>query len=233
MPFRASAIILISFGLIRMGHAATVVLHSGNGGGATDTLVTFELGPGGGTFPLFTGADFAAAVSGPAASIITPNPAWHASLAADPAALWIGTNPSAASNGNTALYAISFNLPFNVSSANLDLFYSVDDTLGTGANQGAYLNGSAVAPSGGDFFAQHSVSNPAVGPLLHAGTNTLFINATNGSGPAGLIFSATITTQDIIPTGGAPEPSSALLIVSAAALGVWRRRRKEHYASRA
>src|SRR5215471_11495324 len=123
MPFRATVLVVMSLGLIHTGSAATVVLHSGNGGGATDTLVTFLLGPGGGTFPAFTPADFAAATGGPAAFIITPHSAWHNPLEADPAALWIGTNSTAASNGNTALYAISFNLAFDVRSANLDLFY--------------------------------------------------------------------------------------------------------------
>jgi hypothetical protein len=198
--------------------AATVFLHSGNGGGANDTLVTFELGSSGGAFGPLTPADFAAAASGPAAFIIAPHPAWIPSLPANPSALWLGTNPNASAGGNTALYAISFTLPFNVSSASLDFFFAVDDVLGTGANQGIYLNGIAAGPSGGEFTAQYEISNPSVGGSLHAGTNTLYINATNGSGPAGLIFSATIVTQDIIPTG-TPEPSSFLLTLTSA--GLW------------
>lgn len=192
------------------GQAATVELRSGNGGGSTDTLITFLLGPPSTDFTsAFSAADFTSAQSGTAASIITPNPAWVTSLVDDPSALWIGTSSISASFGTTGLFAQSFLLPFDVSSATLTLNFAVDNGLGE-TDQGIYLNGTALTFIGGGFSGEHTFTDSNIGSLLHAGTNTLFLDAVNDGGPGGLIYSATITTQDV--TAGAPEPSTFALI---------------------
>ena len=84
----------------------------------------------------------------------------------------------------------------------------MDNALGGGPNQGVFLNGTAVSgnsmPAG--FTSESSVQRNDIAPLLVAGTNTLYINATDQGGPGGLIFSATIETVPI------PEPAGLLLL---------------------
>ncbi len=62
--------------------AETVALQSGNGAiGGTDSQISMLLGPADAPFSaLLTAADFAAAQTGPAASIIANHPAWIATL---------------------------------------------------------------------------------------------------------------------------------------------------------
>jgi hypothetical protein len=199
--------------------ATTVSLHSGNGVvGGNDSQIHFLLGPGASDFAALTATDFTNAQTGPMAFIIVPNGAWISSLPADPAALWIGDNPGAAGNANTDLYAISFTLPSAVASASITLNYATDNELGSGTNDGMFINGTGVspAPTPGSFSSQQTYTNSNVGSLLHAGTNWLYLDAVNLGGPGGFIFSATITTQDVV-AGGAPEPASLLLIGSALA----------------
>ncbi len=131
-----------------------------------------------------------------------------ASLPSDPAARWISTSANGAGEGGTALYAIDFTLANAASSATLDLRLAVDNALGGGPNQGVFLNGTAVSgnsmPAG--FSSESSLQRNDIASLLVAGTNTLYINATDQGGPGGLIFSATIETVPI------PEPAGLLLL---------------------
>ena len=193
--------------------AETVTVRSGNGAvGGTDRAVTFLLGPATGPFNhTFTSADFTSAQSGPAAFILSQTPYWISGLPSDPSAHWIGTNPGGVSEGNTALYAIPFQISSSFSSATMTVNYAVDDAVGdtvinNGPNTGVYLNGSAAC--GGSFAIgfsqQHSASCGDVSSLVHVGTNWLYIEDGNVEGAAGLVFSATITTT---PSTTMPPPT--------------------------
>jgi len=191
-------------------NATVVTLHSGNGTvGGTDSLITFLDGPLATDFALLTPANFLSAQTGTAASIINRNPAWLASLPEDANAKWIGTNSSAQtlSAGDTGLYAMSFFLPFPVFSATLDLHYAVDNSLGGANNAGVFLNGTALSPTpgAGSYNVDTAYSNANIGSLLQPGVNWIYFDAVNLGGPAGLIFTATITTAD---NTAAPEPAT-------------------------
>jgi uncharacterized protein (TIGR03437 family) len=195
---------LVTFGLIAASWASaqTITVRSGNGFvGGTDSAVTFLLGSPTGVFGhAFTPTDFSSAQTGPAAFILSPNPLWIPALSSDPSAQWIGTNADAACcQGNTALYAISFQITGSFSAATLTLNWAADDGIGEGAygpNTGVYLNGTGICgnsfPIG--FGQQNTVTCNNIAPLLRVGTNWLYIEDGNAEGAAGLLFSATITT---------------------------------------
>jgi uncharacterized protein (TIGR03437 family) len=222
--FKASALRLSTPLVIvaSLASAENVTVRSGNGSfGGTDSVITFLLGPPSGPFDhTFTLADFSSAHNGPAAFIVSPNPLWISGLPSDPLAQWIGTNPSAGvSSGNTALYAIPFQITSGFSSATLTINYAVDDAIGdtvidSGPNTGVYLNGSAAC-SGAfaiGFNQQNSVSCGDVSSLLHVGQNWLYIEDGNVQASAGLLFSATITTTVVQPNpnGTLTVPGTAM-----------------------
>jgi hypothetical protein len=193
----ASFIVILLFGILPRAGAQSVTVNSGgavrfldSGSSATDFTTAF------------TAANFTAAQAGPTASVLTSTPFYVSSLPHGPGAVWIGTNASAgASVGDTALYAASFTLPSNVSSASLTLYYDVDNNLGY-ANPGIYINGTALPASTGlppgcldqvcAFTQENTYTDPSVGSLLVSGTNWIYLDAVNLGGPAGLIFSAVI-----------------------------------------
>jgi len=167
----------------------------------------------------FTAANFTAAQNGPAASVLTSTPYYAPSLPHGPGAVWIGTNPSAGANvGDTALYAVSFTLPSNVSSASLTLYYDVDNNLGV-TNPGIYINGTALPGSTGlppgcldqvcAFTQENTHTFPNIGSLLVSGTNWIYFDAVNLGGPAGLIFSAVIDYTAGPACAGAVVPQAA------------------------
>jgi hypothetical protein len=176
----------------------------------------------------FTGANFLAAETGTAASIESSDPHYIASLPSAPAAIWIGTNTTAGVNvGDTALYAISFDIPDAFVSASLNMFYAIDNELG-GSNAGIYLNGIALPASTGigGFSSQFTYTDASVGGDLVQGTNWLYIDGVNLGGPAGLIFSADIST---VNSSSVPEPSSAWLLTGLLIAGAvsWRLRKRD------
>ena len=190
--------------------AGSVTLRSGNGSGSTDTAVHMLIGPADSPFSsAFSSSNFAAADTGPNAFIIGRNPAWLSALSSDSLSKWLGTSASAASAGSTALYSIGFVIDNPFSSATLQLNYAVDNLLGGGPNQGVFLNGVAVSgnSTGGTYTSESSLSRSDVASLLHVGSNTLYINASDQGGPAGLIFRANITTVDAT----VPEPGTFAL----------------------
>lgn len=178
----------------------TVTVRSGVGAGGLDSAVTFLLGPSTGDFSHpFTQADFANAQDGPAAFVVSRNAAWISGLNEDPLAQWIGTNPTAGlSQGNTALYAVSFQVPGAFRYAALVLHYAVDDGLGT-INKGVYLNGTAICPNTPIGFSQEHIVSCDVSSVLAIGTNWLYLDDVNAVGSAGLLFSATISTTLTYP----------------------------------
>lgn len=191
--------------------AGTITLRSGNGSGATDTEVHMLVGPADSPFgAAFTSGDFAAAQGGDNAFRITNHSLWISALPGDSLASWIGTSPSAASSGNSALYAISFVIDNTFSSATSQLNYAVDNLLGnhpgTGPNAGVFFNGIAISGDsyGGNFDGEYTLSRSDIGSLLHVGSNTLYLNVSDYGGPAGFLFRATITTDDVV----APEPGT-------------------------
>jgi uncharacterized protein (TIGR03437 family) len=194
--------------------AETVTVRSGNGTvGGRDGSVTFLLGPAIGDFNhVFTASDFSAAQTGPPAFIIRPNPLWISGLSEDASAKWIGTNANAATtSGNTALYAVSFKISAQFSSATLTLHYASDDT--PSFSGGILLNGTVICQSSIEVgFSQEHTLTCDVGSLLQVGTNWLYFNITNvaaagaTSSPAGLLFSATASTTDVAPPSSGTVP---------------------------
>jgi hypothetical protein len=176
----------------------------------------------------FTMANFTAAQMGTSAFLLTSTPSYIASLPSGPGAEWIGTNSTAGVTvGDTALYAIDFDLPDAFLSGSLTLFYAVDNKLG-GTNAGIYLNGIALANSTGigGFTTQNTYTNANIGADLVQGTNWLYLDAVNLGAPAGLIFSADVSTVNSIGST-IPEPASVWLFGAAliAVTAVSRRRK--------
>ncbi|MFN0149622.1 MAG: hypothetical protein ACKVU1_02795 [bacterium] len=180
-----------------------VLVRSGSGAGhpgAPDTAVSMLVGPAGGGFSgPFTEQDFADAVSGPHAIVTTTNPAWIASLTEDSTARWIN-NDGLSGNGRTVLYAVPFSLSQAAAIATLDLHYAVDDRLGdlNVGRPGVYINGAPVPGTIGigDFLSDHFLLSSVQTPL-RAGLNHLFLYDFNGGSDAGIVFTATITTQQL------------------------------------
>lgn len=156
----------------------------------------------------FTSANFLAAQTGTAASILSSTPFYVSGLVDGPAAVWIGTNPTAGViSGDTALYAASFSAPSSGVYA-LTLYYAVDNFLGL-TNPGIYINGTALPSSTaiGTFNMEYVYTDNVT---LTSGTNWLYIDAVNFGGPAGLIFSADFSQT----SSTTPEPSSIFLLGS-------------------
>lgn len=224
--------LVLTFILAKQTLAASITIDS-------SAAVTYlDSGSATSDFPMpFTAANFTAAQTGTAASVLTSTPSYAVTPADIPGAVWIGTNPNAGvTSGDTALYAISFTLP-SVVSASLSLSYAVDNDLGD-TNPGIYINGIALpnstgipcgagAACGGAFNSVNAYADASIGPLLVTGTNWLYFDAVNLGAPAGLIFSANITT---VTTAVTPEPSSLLLIgVGLSALLAIGRRAQKRY----
>ena len=212
-----------------------ISLRSGNGFiGLPDNNITFLQGPANEAFgAAFTGTDFTNARNGSAAAIIGNHPAWitstnfnnHASTPNN-GAQWISTVPSGATEGSSALYAIDFTITDAfVTSATIDFDFAVDNWIGTGPNEGLFLNGTALSGSttAGGFDRVSNFTRSDIAPLLVSGTNTLYINSTDLGGPGGLIFSATITTEGTNVV--VPEPGMAA-VFGLGLLGLGLARRK-------
>ena len=167
----------------------------------------------------FTAGNFTSAQTGPNAFVLTSIPSSYVTSLVDaPSAKWIGPNAtSGVDTGDTALYAISFDLASAPSTASLKLFYAVDNLLGE-TNAGIYINGTALPSSTGlvcslcltSFDQENTYTDANIASLLVMGTNWIYFDAVNQGAEAAIIFSATITTGTT--SAAAPEPSSLVLL---------------------
>jgi MYXO-CTERM domain-containing protein len=229
---------VLAAGLIVFGASAAhadqiITLHSGNGSiGGADSAISMLVGPPNSAFAnAFTATDFAAASTGPAATIISRNASWlYTPAFSDPSAQWVSTSSGGATEGSSALYAIDFTITDAfLTAATLDLTYALDNILGGGPNQGLFINGVALPGStnfnSGNYAVESNFVSADISSLLTLGTNTLYINVNDVGGPAGLLFHATITTTG---SNDAPVPAPGalgLLGLGLAALGAIHRRR--------
>lgn len=220
MNIRLSVAALIFLAYCQTANALEIDLYSGNGSiGGTDSAITFLAGPANSAFTTpFSTTDFNSARTGNAAAIIAPHSAWEttgefATAGGDPSAQWISDKSTGASEGSTALYAIDFNIPFAVvSSAVMDFYWSVDNVLGNTTNAGVFINGTAVSGIGGGTFSNvFSSANIDISSLVVSGNNTLYINAIDLGGPAGLIFSAALDITEGT-NGSVPVPTPLALL---------------------
>jgi len=227
-----------------VSQAGLITLQSGNGGGgvgSTDTVVTDIAGPA--TTGFTTVLNFGALPGASPSYILSPSvPGWTATLPGS-SAQWIGPTANSASNpyngsGETALYAVPFSLPDTHTPVTLTFTYMADNYLGETTadgksavnNAGLFINGHALAASttytgGGDgnnFFVPTTLTYD-ITSLVTASANTLYINVTNNSGWAGLIFSATISTPD---PSAVPEPSTFFMGGTAVVFGLIAYRRR-------
>lgn len=207
---------------------ATITFGSGEGGsvGSTDPNVTFlDSGFTNTDFlGAFTAGNFTSAASGTAAQIIAgygcPG-TWICSLPDGPGAQWINTTGNNGT-GNTALFAIVFNVPVSLSSSSLTLYYAVDNQLG-GTNAGIYVDGTALPSSTGigGFSSEQTYTDSTLG-ALSAGTHYLYIDGVNLGGPGGLIFYGLIDGT----SAAVPEPKSMwFMLAGLGALVLYKRRR--------
>ncbi|HEX4322279.1 MAG TPA: Ig-like domain-containing protein, partial [Acidobacteriaceae bacterium] len=202
---RISALVLF-FLLIttaRLYADQSILLRSGNGSvGAQDAQVRFvKYAVGQDTPP--TDADFTAAQTGTFAYINAPYPTYiKPANFSDPLAQWIGT--TSALGGGSALYAIPFTVTDSeIAAATLNLGYAVDNSV-----HGVYINGTSISNfvNDGDYHGEYYYMRSDIAPLLIPNaTNWLYIKMYDFAGYAGMIFTATITTQGAAP--GAPTIS--------------------------
>ncbi|HEX4343748.1 MAG TPA: PEP-CTERM sorting domain-containing protein [Verrucomicrobiae bacterium] len=202
------------------------------------------------TDDLTTSAPFTASLSGPSAYVVTPNDAWvqgfgyvasdapdwdweayfngdygdidpFAFISTSPAQ-WISSDPNGAQGGSfTALYSMNFTLP-DFSAASFNIQFAADQTLGTTADDGIYLNGIALTGSGGgDYSDVITLNYDDVASLLHSGTNTLSLYNANYGGPSGVLFDANV---DFTPAP-IPEPTTVALFTLTAMCAITFRRR--------
>jgi hypothetical protein len=156
----------------------------------------------------FTAADFTAAQTGPAASVITPISAWGQALNCDADARWINSaiEPgSCLGAAESALYACPFVVaePCNPT-ATIEVCWMADDNIGDinfgGANPvGVYVNGTPLNSSfeGGSYSTETTASQSGV--PVNTGLNWLYVYQRDaGCAVSGLIFSATITIHPCV-----------------------------------
>jgi len=208
-------------------NADTVHLYSGaSTEGTYDDNIHMLTGPIDGplTNDFTDAATFAAAINGPSAYVVTPNEQWVQQIGGDGGggifeaslrtsdllspARWISSDPNGAQGGSfTALYALDFTLP-EFTDASLHLEFSADQTLGTTADNGVFLNGTALTGSGGGNYSQVLTFDFLdVSSLLHSGTNILYLYNVNYGGPSGVMFDATFSYTP----APVPEPTTATL----------------------
>lgn len=156
----------------------------------------------------FTPSVFTAAQAGatPALRVVTPLPAWPASLAADPNARYVHRPSVTPCLGGQPALSTLFAQPFVVESATattatVEFAWFIDDGLGDHLQPGTehnpyglYLNGNLV---GTQFFGQQSQSYVKQTQVpIQPGSNWLYVYARDSGGTdCGTIYSARITIE--------------------------------------
>lgn len=219
---------------LALADSQTIKLRSGTGvwdsnGSYIDKNINMLLGPNNEEFAEFTSAHFAGARNGmPAYVLARRNASWVDGLPSDSRAWWISTNPEGSDKGQSALYALAFQVDYlHISSADMWLYYAVDNAFGGSINRCIYLNERPLySVNGGTgscdkVYSWHSAN---VSSLLKPGLNWMYFNVTNTGAASGLIFSATIG----VGGSNVPEPTSLIGLSSLMAIlaGAIRRRKK-------
>jgi PEP-CTERM motif len=214
---------------VSQAQSSVVKLQSGNGNGAQDSKIYYQKGTASGAFSKLNQSDFTPKLSGQQAYIL-PGRAngWlpNGGLGNGSTAKWIGASANANATGNSALYAISFNLAYTATTS-LTFKFTSDDQIGDTNNQGLFIDGKAIANTKSKKTDWNGVtetfSNLDLG-ILSAGTHTLYIDVfNNGAGPSGLMFDATLTQNT---TQAVPEPAT-LGVLGLGFIGLMKRRRKD------
>lgn len=184
-----------------------IKLRSGNGAlFGPDAAITRLAGAPASALAM-TPANFNAAASGPAATIVPPTPFWCPSLTVDPLAMWISTD--AGYGPRSALYSHPFPVTTcNILSANLSFSCSVSSMLGDPfgvPNVGLFVNQNAVPLSavdglGGGACNLNVTANIPAAWLNASGQNTLAVYVRDvGHVWTGVLYSATLTVQACPP----------------------------------
>ena len=202
---RAAVVVLFIANAYQARADQSIVLRSGNGLiGSQDAQVRFLAYHRYGNITP-TAQDFITVQTGTFAYVDTPYTTYIKQLTTDPLAQWLGTTP--ALGGGSALYAIPFMVTDSViAAASLYLGYAVDNAI-----NGVYINGMPISnnPLDGDYHSEYYVLRSDIAPLLKPNSvNWLYMDAADYGYIAGLIFSATITTQGAAP--GEPTISPTL-----------------------
>jgi len=134
----------------------TVVVRSGNGPiNSQDTQVRYlSYGTTGDITP--TPANFVSAQTGPFAYVVAPFTTYLAALPHDPAAKWVAR--AVGWPAGTTLYAVPFQLTdATITSATLDIHYSVDNAI-----NGVFFNGQRISGNSydGDYHAEYEFVRP-------------------------------------------------------------------------
>lgn len=186
------SILLLALGGIKLSGDQTVIVRSGNGAVGTQDAQVHVLRYGRQTDVTPSTADFTTAQTSPFAYIVAPFSTYISALPSDPTAKWIGTTPGL--NPESALYAIPFQVTDTaISSATLDLPYSVDNAINR-----VYINGSPLSGNSqdGDYHAEYRFVRNDIATLLRPNsTNWLYLNVSDYGGLAALVFRATVTIQ--------------------------------------
>ena len=203
---------------------AVITFRSGATAGTDPTnisYVTVKAGPFMG-FTSLSKADFLEAQVTPAVVTGKRFSSWITTLPADPAAQWISTGVLGGSEPS-GLYAIRIDIGegYFATDAKLELFYAVDDFLGTETTSAIYLNGEPLRANGtvGSYSSQNRLYFEDL--TLNPGVNWIYINVMNNNTYTGVIFSGTVTYTPI----PVPEPVS-LSLLAAGAAGLLARRRR-------
>ena len=166
------------------------------------------------------------------AVVIAAHPDWRPALSVDDLAQWISVNENGAVpsiDTASGLYAVMvyYNQTNDViTGIVLDLWFTADNYLGGHGMSALYWNGEALdAP--GDIIAdakqlfKNEYYVQFVGLELQPGENWLYLDATSFAGPAGVLFSGTLSAPDV----DVPEPVSMGLL-AAGAIGMILRRKR-------